>query len=97
MTSLQKHLICSTHSAVDMTEVNASFYSLISWSLFWADFNELSINQLFDDLSESLTSQHTETFYLILELKESMTQVFISELNSILTQLISLKAEISNL
>ena len=40
----QKHQICSTHSTAEMTEVNASFYSLMLWPSFWADFNESSLD-----------------------------------------------------
>ena len=80
-----------------MTEVNASFYSSMPWLSFWADFNELSLDQPFDGLSESSTSQNNEISHSTLETQELMTQVFISELNSILSQLISLKTEISNL
>ena len=97
LASSQKHQTCSTHSTAEMTEVNASSYSLIFWSSFWADFNESSLDQPFYSLSESSTSQITEIPHSSLEPQKLMTQVSISELNSILTQLISLKAEISNL
>ena len=42
-------------------------------------------------------SQNTEVPHSTLEIKELMTQVFTSKLNSILSQLTGLKAEISNL
>ena len=92
-----KHQIHFTHSTAEMTEVNASLYLSIFWPSFWADFNESSLSWPFNSLSESSTSQNTEISHLMLETQELITQVFISELNSIFSQLISLKTEILNL
>ena len=72
-------------------------FSSMPWLSSWADFNESSLDWPFDGLSESSMSQNTEIPHSTFETQELMTQIFISELNSIFSQLISLKTEISNL
>ena len=97
-TFLHKHLTCFNHSFSEMTEAKTSSYLMISCTLSQATSDDLICESSFSDFTDaSETSEDTEILHSSLESTECMTAVSITELKLLLSQMISLKSEISQL
>ena len=97
-TSPRKHLTCFNHPFSEMTEAKASSYLMISRTSSQATSDDLICESSFSGFTDaSETSEDTEILHSSLEPTECMTAVSITELKLLLSQMISLKSEISQL
>ena len=95
---LHKHLMHFNHSFSEMTEAKTSSYLMISCTSSQATSDNLTCESSFSDFTDvSETSEDTEILCSSLEPTECMTAVSITELKLLLSQMISLKSEISQL
>ena len=93
-----KHLMHFNHPFSEMTEAKALSYLMISHTLSQATSDDLTCESSFSDFADaSETSEDTEILCSSLESTECMTAVSITELKLLLSQMISLKSEISQL
>ena len=96
--SLHKHLTCFNHSFSEMTEAKMSSYLMISCTSSQATSDDFIHKSSFTDFTDVFeTSEDTEILHSSLESTECMTAVSITELKLLLSQMISLKSEISQL
>ena len=97
-TSLRKHLMHFNHPFSEMTEAKMPSYSMISRTSSQATSDDLTCESSFSDFTDaSETSEDTEILRSSLEPTERMTAVSITELKLLLSQMASLKSEISQL
>ena len=97
-TSLCKHLTCFNHPFSEITEAKTSSYLMISRTSSQATSDDLTRESPFSDFTDaSETSEDTEILRSSLEPTERMTAVSTTELKLLLSQMVSLKSEISQL
>ena len=97
-TSLHKHLMHFNHPFSEMTEAKAPSYLMIPCTSSQATSDDLTRESSFSDFTDaSETSEDTEILCSSLKSTECMTAVSITELKLLLSQMISLKSEISQL
>ena len=97
-TSPHKHLMRFNHPFSEMTEAKAPSYLTIPRTSSQATSDDLTRESPFSDFADaSETSEDTEILRSSLEPTERMTAVSTTELKLLLSQMISLKSEISQL
>ena len=97
-TSLHKHLMHFNHPFSEMTEAKAPSYLMIPCTSSQATSDDLTRESSFSGFTDaSETSEDTEILHSSLEPTERMTAVSITELKLLLSQMASLKSEISQL
>ena len=95
---LHKHFTCFSHPFSEMTEAKTSSYLMISCTSSQATSDDLICESSFSDFTDTFkTSEDTEILHSFLKSIECMTAVSITELKLLLSQMISLKSEISQL
>ena len=93
-----KHLMHFNHPFSKMTEAKVSSYLMISCTSSQATSDDLTHESSFSDFADAFkTSEDTEILRSSLEPTECMTAISITELKLLLSQMISLKSEISQL